>query len=309
MTAKPKVQLDSFDDIFNTMPTQIPAEKSNTDNSDNTSVPVELPLELLVPFHNHPFNVNMDDDMDRLIYSIANEGLVSPIIVRPLPDNKYEILAGHRRTEAYRQLGLNTIPSIIKMVSDNDANLIMYATNIYREHISISEKARSAKVISDTLKAIKRGKGQCDPNAPETALALSFEASEKTLKRLVKLNDLSPGLMAFLDNGTMAMMVGYDLCFLKADEQDMLLGMIADRKTRINGKKSGRLKELSQKHNLTADKMKTVLYGEIRQKRSIAINNKKLNEYFPAEYTKDDIERTIYSLLDEWKNNKEKQNG
>ena len=257
--------LESISSLFAPNSANTAVSPSDTDTvKANTT---DIPLTSLTAFHNHPFNVNDDMDMDSLVDSISKQGLIEPIIVRPLPNSMYEILSGHRRKRAYEILHKDTIPCIILSdITDDDASLIMYSSNIYRTDIKPSEKAKAARIAYEALCNEKKVKeevgGQVVQNVDEASNIKGLSLSERSLRRLIRLTYLNSGLMAMVDDGRIAENTGVSLSFLKEDEQDMLYEMIVEDNLKVNMTQADKLKELSQSKKLTKEKMKAVLNGE-----------------------------------------------
>lgn len=301
-TPRSQIKLDSFDDLFNPVAPSSKQEESTASTSQDMIT--EIPLSALHPFKDHPFQVRDDEEMDTLVQSIIDsDGLVNPILVRNINDG-YEILSGHRRAHAYQLLGKETIPAYVRDVSDADAMTIMVYSNEYRKTILPSERAKAYKMALETSKNTKR-----------TGFATTLEASllqrlsitTRQIQKVSKLTELLPEIMLWIDEKKMSMKVGYELAFLKKEEQQMLVELLSNEWTKINEKKAKHLKELSDKGTLTKARMERDLYNKTIAKRSFSLSNKKIGEYFSEEYTNEEIATTIYALLDEWRSNQVKE--
>lgn len=268
-----------------TLPDLFPVAQATNTASDVQ----DIPLSSLIPFHNHPFIVEDNADMDALVDSIDKQGLIEPILVRKASDTAYEVLSGHRRLHAYKRLNKVSIPCKILTVSDDEAALIMYSSNIYRTDISPSEKAHAAKIAYEALKNEgKLGMVQVEPNADESSEIKGSDEfkdnnrglnlSKASLIRLIKLLDLNEGLMRMVDDKRIAENTGYNLAFLKKEEQDGLVKMILEGGYKVDIKKAEKLKELSKSKELTDRKIKSVLEGKDRDNKGKE-GSKKGNPY------------------------------
>lgn len=224
---------------------------------------LNLPLEDLVPFANHPYKVIDDEEMEQLMESIKENGVLTPIIVTHLDlrTNKFDIVSGHRRYEACKKLGIKTIPVIFKEMSYDEAVIAMVDSNLQREHILPSEKARAYKMKNDAMKS--QGKrtdltsGQVGPKL--TSETLSNEDSSSQVKRYIRLNNLIPELLTMVDEGKIALTPAVELSYLKQEEQKWVLETIQSEECTPSLSQAKQLKYLSQIQMLTQDETLSVM--------------------------------------------------
>ena len=285
-----KVKLTSFDDLFGT--------------SENVSAEqiTYVPLALLHPFKNHPYRVMDDEKMEETVKSVKERGVQIPGIVRPYPDGGYEVIAGHRRWRACELAGLNEMPVVIRDLDDDDAVVVMVDTNIQREDILPSEKAKAYKM---KYEAMKHQGSKADRH---TADQVGEEAgdSARTVQRYIRLTELRPELLDCVDNGKLSMAAGETLSYLTQDEQEWVVRAAADSGIFPSKSQAEILKEESRAGRLTEGGVYSALIRRTSSSSGITIPAKKIRNYFPAAYTKAQIEQVVYSLLEEWKRESEK---
>ena len=224
---------------------------------------LNLSLEDLVTFDNHPYKVTDDEEMEQLMESIKENGVLTPIIVTHLDlrTNKFDIVSGHRRYEACKKLGIQTIPAIFKEMSYDEAVIAMVDSNLQREHILPSEKARAYKMKNDAMKS--QGKrtdltsGQVGPKL--TSETLSNEDSSSQVKRYIRLNNLIPELLTMVDEGKIALTPAVELSYLKQEEQKWVLETIQSEECTPSLSHAKQLKYLSQVQMLTQDETLSVM--------------------------------------------------
>jgi len=256
----------------------------------------EIALSDLHEFRNHPFKVLDDEKMEETIESIREHGVLMPGIVRKRPEGGYEIISGHRRRYACEQLGLATMPVVIKEYTDDEATIIMVDSNIQREELLPSEKAYAYKMKYEALKHQGKDAGG------RTITTMGEEAGEsgKTIQRYIWLSRLSNDLIGLVDSRKLAFAVGVDVSFLNNEEQEWVKEFIENGKT-ISTAQSAQIKDYSKKGELTKAVIELILADDKPKQRKITIKQDKLNEYFDESYDSKQIEETIYQLLDEWK--------
>lgn len=283
-----KVRLTSYDDLFGT---------SGQDGEVITSVPIKL----FHPFKDHPFRVVDDEKMQETVESVKKYGILMPGIIRPHPESGYEVIAGHRRWRACELAGLEEMPVIIRDLDDDASTVIMVDTNIQREDILPSEKARAYKMKYEAMKH-QGSKGERN-----TADLVGEAAGDsgRTVQRYIRLADLVQELLDYVDASKIPMVVGEKLSYLKVGEQKWLVDAITDSGTFPSKEQAELLKERSEAENLTEDGVYAALVKKKRAKMNVTISEKKINSYFPPTYTKEQIEDVIYSLLDKWKQSEE----
>lgn len=282
-----KVKLASYDDLFGT--------SEPVSGEAVTSVPISQ----LHPFRGHPFRVADDAKMQETVESVKQHGVLVPGIVRPYPDGGYEIISGHRRRRACELAGIEEMPVIIRDMDDDAATVIMVDANIQREDILPSEKAKAYKMKYEAMKH-QGSKGE-----KFTADAVGEAAGEsgRTVQRYIRLAELVPELLEYVDVKKISLVIGEMLSYLKAEEQGWLVDAVANSGVFPSKAQAERLKEDSKAGKLTEAGIYAVLVKKDRAKASVTISAKKLNDYFPPAYTKERMERVIYQLLEEWKQN------
>ena len=260
-----------------------------------------MPLSLIHDFKDHPFRVPDDAKMAEMVDSIKLHGVLVPGIVRPDPDGGYEAVAGHRRRRGAALAGLTEMPVIIKNLTDDEATVIMVDSNIQREDILPSEKAWAYRMKYEALK--RMGKDNLHGGRNDQVLAEQSGESRNTIQRYIRLTYLIKPFLDMVDEGKMGKNVASDyLSYLKDFEQEWLLNVINKTGHVPNGEQGARLKEFSQNGRLTESIMELVLAGEEpTEKKKISFSSKALRKYFPPEYSAEQMEETIYKLLQEWK--------
>ena len=267
---------------------------------------VLIPISQLQDFRNHPFRVTDDEAMDKLMDSIREQGILVPITVRKLEEEKYEIISGHRRKHAAELAGLIEIPAIIKRLDDDEAVIAMVDSNLQREEILPSEKAFSYRM---KLEALKRQGKRTDLTSVQIERKLEAreivaeEAGESVsqIQRYLRLTELLPKLLEMTDRKELGFSVAVEISYLKQEEQKALLEEMEKADVRPTPVQIERLKKLSQEGGCSADAIHAVL-GEVPAKpRKFVMKSKKISEYFSDETTQEEIEQIIFSLLDQWR--------
>ena len=272
-----------------------------TDVRDPDEKVVEIEMERLRAFPNHPFKVIGDSQMIELQDSIKKYGVLNPLIVRPKIEGYYEIISGHRRKYAAEKLGYKKIPVIIRMLQDDEAVVIMVDSNLQREQITPSEKAYAYKMKYDAMKHQgSKGEKYTADMVGETA-----GDSGRTVQRYIRLASLSDGLLEYVDDNKIPMIVGEKLSYLKPQEQEWLLEGIVNSNIFPTKQQAEQLKECSANGKLTQGYIYAVLLKKENSKINVTIPAKKIGNYFPETYSKEQIEEVIFMLLDKWKQNRE----
>ncbi len=283
MSSAGKIKMAGFDDLFGS---------GTTENEV-----MEVSLSELYSFHEHPFKVLDNDEMDELVESIRLHGKVlNPALVRPRAEGGYELISGHRRCHASKLLGLSTMPVIVRNMTDEEATLIMVDSNIQREHLLYSEKAFAYKMKFEALnhqgsKMDRHTYDEMGENAGE---------SGRNIQRYIRLTELIPELLKLLDEGKMGFGVAVDLSFLEQQSQREVNELVIGGVT-VNGRQSAMLKKASQEGNLSYEAIVAVLLEKKPIKRKVILKNERLSQYFTEDYTDADIEEIIFSLLEKWK--------
>ena len=270
----------------------------------------ELEISKIYAFENHPFRVVDDEKMTELVESIKKNGIVSPVLVRPDDEGTYEMISGHRRMHAAQQIGLKTIPVIIREMTDDEAVIFMVDANIQREEILPSEKAFAYKMRLDAMKRqagrpSKENEGQHDPNLlhARDALAEQVNDSARTINRYVRLTFLVPKLLELVDKGRLSVTPAVDVSYFPEQIQKYLVEYINENGF-LKADQVARLKrELRQSENMTQDAVITYLNAsmQVKSSRKVTISEKKLDEFFPVFFSSIERERIIIKLLEKWK--------
>ena len=282
-----KIKLNSFNDLFGL-----------TDSENKVTEVRDVMIEELFEFKNHPFRVREDSRMDELVESVKERGVLVPGIARVRPQGGYEIIAGHSRKRACELAGLTTMPMFIRNLTDDEATVVMVDSNIQREDILPSEKARAYKMKYDVIK--HQGK------KGDSLKFMSDESGEsgKTIQRYIWLANLLDKLLDMVDRKTLGFVQGVDISFLKKKEQEWVLSVINKADIKVSTKQAGSLKKSSQSGELTEAKVWEILSinrEEGSGGRKVTIKADVLNKYFADSCTEKDIEEIIISLLDLWK--------
>ena len=274
-----KIKINSFADVV----------------GGNGKTVVEVPLSDLHTFRDHPFRVLDDEKMDELVESIKEKGVLTPAIIRPIPDGGYEIIAGHRRKRACELAGLTTIPAIVRKYSDEDAVITMVDTNLQREDILPSEKAHAYRMKFDCTKH-QGSKGG------NTLKEMAEAAGEgiKTIQRYICLSYLSEELLTLVDEKKLPIRSGVEISYLKEKEQEWIESIIKETAVQVTPAQAEKIRNYSESKELTKGLVKEILSQEKPKPRKFVIKGEKLADYFPEDTTDEEIEETIIRLLDEW---------
>ena len=300
------ISLNSYDDIFSTEETREDEKREKV---------TDMPLSELHPFPDHPFQVRDDDAMKETVESIKEYGVLVPAIVRPRADGGYELISGHRRKHACELAGLPTMPVIVRDLDDDAATIIMVDSNIQRENILPSERAKAYKM---KLEAIKRQGARTDLTSRqvvgkletlESAELVGKEAGEsgRQVQRFIRLNELTPQLQQMVDDKKIAMTPAVELSYLKPEEQTLLLDTIESEQATPSLSQAQRLKNFSQEGHLNEDSMLAIMSEEKKpEKNDLTIKADKLQKYFPKSYTPQQMEQVIIRLLDGWQKKRQR---
>lgn len=280
-----KIKLSSFDDLFGT-------QEAGT----GTEQVQEIPLCELHEFRGHPFKVLDDEKMQETVESIKNYGVLMPGIARPRAEGGYEIIAGHRRRHGCELAGLSTMPMFVRDYTDDEATIIMVDTNIQREDILPSEKARAYSMKYEAMKHQgKKGAGNSLDEVGEAA-----GESGKTVQRYIWLFRLSDELLEMVDKKKIGLVQGVDISFLTEQAQEWVQIIMEETGTNISTVQSAKLKEYGKKGELTMPMVRLILTEEKPKERKITLKAEKISRYFPEEYSESEIENVIIELLEEW---------
>ena len=267
---------------------------------------VEIELERLRSFENHPFKVTEDGQMMELQESIQKYGILNPLIVRPRPEGVYEIISGHRRKFAAEKIGYRKVPVIIRMLNDDEAVISMVDSNLQREMIRPSEKAFAYKMKYEVIKreAGRRKCGQVDQLFGKKSIEVIGEDcgdSPKQVQRYIRITELRPELLERVDDGSMGFTPAVQISYLKKEEQREMLEAMEFAQCSPSLSQAIRLKKLSGEEKLTEQMMETVL-SEVKQKEidRVVFKNEQLHRFFPTDYTSEQMRREILEILKLW---------
>lgn len=276
-------------------------------------VVVRLPLTDLYPFPDHPFQVRDDEEMRETIQSVKEYGVIVPAIVRPREEGGYEIVAGHRRKYACEQAGLDTMPVLIRNLDRDAATIIMVDSNLQRENILPSERAKAYKM---KLEAIKRQGARNDLTSDQVGqkskwsieqVAEQAGESKSQVQRYIRLNELSPELLQMVDEKKIAFNSAYELSFLKPEEQQMLVTTMDYEQATPSLSQAQRMKKFSQAGRLNEDSMLAIMSEEKKpEKFSLTFDGDRIRKYFPKSYTPLQMENTIIKLLEAWQKKRQR---
>ena len=297
------IELASFDSIFST---------EETRQGGNQRIQ-QLPLSELVPFKDHPFRVVDDDRMKETVESIREYGVLVPIIVRPMDDGSYEIVSGHRRKRACELAGVEEIPAIVRDLDDDEATIIMVDSNLQRENILPSERAKAYQM---KLEAIRRRAGRPKKEEQENGgqFGHDFEAkkareiiaeeagdSPRNVQRFIRLNELTEPLRDKVDNGELGFTPAVELSFLKPQEQEWVERALDETQQTPSLSQALRIKQESKEGTLTEDTVHKIISEEKKPLyNSVTLSHDTLKKYFPKSYTAKQMENVIIKLLDSW---------
>ncbi|MCR5598231.1 MAG: ParB/RepB/Spo0J family partition protein [Lachnospiraceae bacterium] len=269
-------------------------------SGDDTAVS-EVPLSDLHEFKNHPFRVADDEQMYELADSIRKNGVLTAGTVRLRAEGGYEIISGHRRKRACELAGLETMPVFIMALDDDEAVIRMVDANLQREEVLPSEKARAYRMKYDALK--HRGCRDEDREKGKTVDQIGSAAGEsgKTVQRYIWLTNLSKDLLDMVDRKKIQLVSGVEVSFLKENEQEWVFGCLQQSGAGITPAQAVKLREYSKDKELTKAMVELILSDDKPRARRFVMKADRISEYFPEEMTDEEIEETIYQLLEEWK--------
>ena len=295
------IGLKSYEDLF------------KDDKGRKTEEIVPMDIKELKPYAEQPFKVLLDSSMDELCESIAQNGVLSPIIARPHPGGGYEILSGHRRVKACELLRIEEVPVVVKNLDDDTAAILLVDSNLQRENILPSEKAFAYKL---KLEAMKRKAGRPSKENPrqfvgnlESADILGKETGEsgRQVQRYMRLTNLIDPLLDLVDKNEMAMSAGVELSYLGTKHQAKIYEIV-ERESPPSIAQAVKLRKCAEEGNLDDKMIENILSSEKEEKVKLVIYEDKLRRYFPKNYTKEQIEDTVMKLIQKWHKNREKEN-
>ena len=297
--------LKGLDDLFST--------EENRQEEQREQVQ-QIPIDALHPFTNHPFKVLNDEAITRTVESIAQYGVLAPLIARPRPDGDgYEIISGHRRQYAAKLAGLDTLPVIVRQMSDDAAVILMVDSNLQREHILPSERAFAYKMKLD---AIKNQGARSDLTSTQVAQKLSVEkvgddagVSKDTIRRFIRLTNLIPELLDMVDEKKISFNPAVELSYLDESQQRDFLEAMDGTQNAPSVSQAQQLKKMAQCGEFTYEKAFDILGQEKKSEQdTVTIKNDILRKYFPRSYTPRQMEEKIIQLLDAWQKKQQRRN-
>ena len=298
--------LKELDDLFST--------EENRQEEQREQVQ-QIPIDALHPFINHPFKVLDDEAMTRTVESIAQYGVLAPLIARPRPDGDgYEIISGHRRQYAAKLAGLDTLPVIVRNMDDNAAVLLMVDSNLQREHILPSERAFAYKM---KLEALKNQGARSDLTSRQVGeklwsvsqVSADANESERQVHRFIRLTNLIPELLDMVDEKKISFNPAVELSYLDESQQRDFLEAMEDTQNAPSLSQAQQLKKMAQQGEFSYEKAFDVMGQEKKsEKDTVTIKNETLRKYFPRSYTPKQMEEKIIQLLDAWQKKQQRHN-
>lgn len=300
------IKLTSYDDLF---------QNDETRADDLREKVMEIPLNALFPFKNHPFKVVEDDAMRDTAESVAKYGVLVPAIARLCEEGGYELIAGHRRKRACELAGKETMPVIVRDLDDDAAVIIMVDSNLQRENILPSERALAYRMkLAAMNRQGKREDLTCgqfdhklDGKKSRDILAEQMGESAKQVQRYIRLTELVPELLDMVDNKKIAFNPAVELSFLKKEEQTLLLDAMEKQESTPSLAQAQRLKKYSQEGRLSADVMDAIMSEEKKEVEKVILTGDTLKKYFPKCYTPKQMQETIIKLLEKWQRSRQQE--
>lgn len=298
------ISLTSYDDLFETDESRAESQLERVQN---------IPVRELVPFKNHPFKVLDDEAILRTTESIAEYGVLTPLIARPLDNGRYEIISGHRRAHAAELAGLSEVPVLVRDMDDDAATVLMVDSNLQRENILPSERAFAYKM---KLEALNHQGQRSDLTSVQveqksnarSILAQETGSSEATIFRFIRLTNLVPDLLDLVDCKQISFNPAVELSYLSPEEQETFLQAMDEVQAAPSLSQAQRLKKLAQEGNFTMDAAREIL-NEVKKGdlERVTFRNEQLRRFFPRSYTAQQMQDTIIKLLDQWQKKKSRE--
>ena len=274
----------------------------------------QIPIEELFPFKEHPFKVLDDEAMQRTVESVAQYGVLAPLIARPRPEGGYEIISGHRRQYAAKLAGLDTLPVIVRQMSDDAAVILMVDSNLQREHILPSERAFAYKMKLEALKnqGARSDLTSCQVGTKfraDESLAEDSGESARNVQRFIRLTNLVPELLDMVDEKKIAFNPAVELSYLDTNQQRDFLEAMNGTQNAPSLSQAQQLKKMAQQGEFSYEKAFDVMGQEKKsEKDTVTIKNETLRKYFPRSYTPKQMEKKIIQLLDAWQKKQQRRN-
>ena len=297
--------LKGLDDLFST--------EENRQEEQREQVQ-QIPIDELHPFTNHPFKVLDDEAMTRTVESIARYGVLAPLIARPCPEGGYEIISGHRRQYAAKLAGLETLPVIVRQMSDDAAVILMVDSNLQREHILPSERAFAYKMKLEALKnqGARSDLTSCQVGTKfraDESLAEDSGESARNVQRFIRLTNLIPELLDMVDEKKISFNPAVELSYLDESQQRDFLEAMQDTQNAPSLSQAQQLKKMAQQGAFSYEKAFDVMGQEKKsEKDTVTIKNETLRKYFPRSCTPKQMEEKIIQLLDAWQKKQQRRN-
>ena len=267
-------------------------------------------IDLLIPFENHPFKKRNGIENEELTESVKENGLLEPIIVRSFSAGTYEIISGHRRVEACKELGIQIVPAIVREMSKDEAVIAMVDSNLQREHLLPSEKAFAYKMKLEATKHQGKATSRQVVGKLESADKISESESGRQVQRYIRLTHLIPELLKLVDEERIAFTPAVELSYLPDNEQKILAEEIEYTDATPSLSQAQRLRKFSEQGRLSIDTIFAVLSEEKpNQKEQVKFKTEDIRKYFPKSYTNLDMQKTIISLLEKWQRQRERSRG
>ena len=298
------ISLTSYDDIFETDESRADSQLERVQN---------ISISELVPFKDHPFKVVDDEAMLRTTESIAQYGVLTPLIARPLEGGGYEIISGHRRAHAAEMAGLTEVPVLVRQMDDDAATVLMVDSNLQRENILPSERAYAYKM---KLEAIKHQGERLDLTSGQLGqksvgavsrdvLAEQSGESSRQVQRYIRLTNLIPELLEMVDQKQISFNPAVELSYLAPEEQEIFMQALDEVQASPSLSQAQRLKKLAQEGDFTMDAAREIM-NEVKKGdlERVTFRNEQLRKYFPRSYTTQQMQDTIIKLLDQWQKKK-----
>ena len=298
------IGLKSYEDLF------------KDDKGRKTEEIVPMDIKELKPYAEQPFKVLLDSSMDELCESIAQNGVLSPIIARPHPEGGYEILSGHRRVKACELLRIEEVPVVVKNLDDDTAAILLVDSNLQRENILPSEKAFAYKLKLEAMnrklgRPSKENVGQIVPDLlgkrSTEIVGEQYGDSYKQVQRYIRLTNLIYPLLDLVDKNEMAMSAGVELSYLGTKHQAEI-NKVIESESPPSIAQASKLRKCAEEGILDEKMIESILSSEKEEKVKLVIYEDKLRRYFPKNYTKEQIEDTVMKLIQKWHKNREKEN-
>lgn len=295
------ISLKSYDSIF------------QSEEQRNTEEIKPVPISELKPFTEQPFKVKLDEDMDALVESIKQCGVLTPVIARPHKDGGYEILSGHRRVKACELAGITDIPVVVKNLDDDTATILLVDSNLQREHILPSEKAFAYQM---KLEAMKRKAGRPSKENPrqivgnlESADILGKDIGEsgRQIQRYIRLTNLVDPILNMVDNNQIAMNAAVEISYLGSKEQAAVLDFIEKEQISPSIAQAQKMRKFHEAGNLSNAVIESIMTEQKPETIKITLGEDKLKKYFPKSYSKEKMEEIILKLLDKWRRQRENE--